>query len=716
MENILESKESMNKINKLNEKLQNIKLNQQEHCHRNNFDTIDNDLVRIKESPLKPEAAGKSFLKETNDKKVLNSQSQKIPIYNNVELNPDDSKSHKNTIDGNNKNNIFLFNQINKDHFLSNNANRKTNIFNSIHYNSDIRMKRYEILLDFISSNMKEIEKMVIESSKNELAKATTEAGKPDIINNKNQQFGSSYSPDYINSISNQETMNKQINFTQQDYQLDNKNNCYASYLNSLKKIEETNSNKASSLHSKINLNSRLSNNDNMLDDSEMKENREIYNAQAASNLINNYESAKSNRRSEYLAMVNNQGKDINLNNPINYNNLTNIHSLHDHESINFYNNKKEPGSSLLISSIYSDFYQDIIDESFNNLNLLMSNNMLNLINNNNRHSPIIPNTNFQSNNNDCKNNLNTIFNNPINNEINNNNILNQKFSNIISMNNNFNKLHKQQPINPSHLNELNSNDKENIPYKNAVSDNRIKNNLDKNLLSLMNDADSNNKIISSEQTMKKIIDPSNQEINSEQNKNYFNNNSIKQPNKSEINHLFTPIDNNLLEFTHKESTDINMEKEITINPIKNIENKMKNINSLNCRLNGNRGGSLALENMDANSLNKFINIKKEEENYNATDKDCALRLNNMNNDYNIVKHNNQSNNIINNDNDRTMIQFEGNLNCESTLYKFDHENFNTQNEKYGDEKINTDHLTNKNADLDKTKININNNQYYNYK
>ena len=47
-------------------------------------------------------------------------------------------------------------------------------------------------------------------------------------------------------------------------------NNNYISYVQSLKKIEDTNSNKVSSLHSKINLNSHLSNNE---EDSEISHN-----------------------------------------------------------------------------------------------------------------------------------------------------------------------------------------------------------------------------------------------------------------------------------------------------------------------------------------------------------------------------------------------------------------------------------------------------------
>jgi hypothetical protein len=148
---------------------------------------------------------------------------------------------------------------INTNHINVINANMLDNDFtpekpvpikNEILINSEMRMKRYGILLDFINSNLREIN---------------------DIVTNQNNE--------------------------------------------ELGKIDEVNSNRLSSLHSKINLNSKTNIYD--YEDSEMHE-----------NVANLPKVNLNNNKTRYI------NQDIT--------------------------------KSLLISSINSDFYQDLIDGSFN--------------------------------------------------------------------------------------------------------------------------------------------------------------------------------------------------------------------------------------------------------------------------------------------------------------------------------------------------------------
>jgi hypothetical protein len=142
-------------------------------------------------------------------------------------------------------------------------------INNEIYTNSDLRIKRYGILLDFINSNLKEIN---------------------DIVSNRN--------PD-----------------TSRD----------------LYKIDEVQSNKLSSLHSRINLNSRTNiiiDKDNIYDyeDSEMHE----------------FPVANTGRHKAQT-----QRELVNINLPLRNNDIS---------------------RSILISSINSEFYQDLVDGSFANM------------------------------------------------------------------------------------------------------------------------------------------------------------------------------------------------------------------------------------------------------------------------------------------------------------------------------------------------------------
>jgi len=89
-----------------------------------------------------------------------NSKCKEYKNNNNNILNSNRDKEKKNT----DTNLIQVNNSIDNsskpvENFLE--KSEKNNIIKEIHFNSDVRMKRYEILLEFINSNMKEIEKMV---------------------------------------------------------------------------------------------------------------------------------------------------------------------------------------------------------------------------------------------------------------------------------------------------------------------------------------------------------------------------------------------------------------------------------------------------------------------------------------------------------------------------------------------------------------------------
>lgn len=172
-------------------------------------------------------------------------------------------------------------------------------MMNEIAVNSDMRLKRYEILLEFINSNLKEINQIMTNTNPNP-------QGVPSGINQHNQY-------------------NEQPN--------------NSSYIN---KIEEVNSNKMSSLHSKINLNSQA------IIEKEMYEFEES---------ILNEKNILANRH-----FMKNQREDSNV-----YLNLDNIPESNLREMAN--KQKNEAAPSFFVSSINSDFYQHLLEESYSNIN-----------------------------------------------------------------------------------------------------------------------------------------------------------------------------------------------------------------------------------------------------------------------------------------------------------------------------------------------------------
>lgn len=775
----------MDQLNKLNEKLNNVKLNLDNNFMKKISEIKnDNDTVSIKNSTAKIGSNNSMILADKNIEMTNMIQKNELLINTRTNFVINRNNIANVEIDQNEGNrNYYYFNETisnmkesikNKDNdlklcadFKSNltpkrdiylNKNEKTNIINEIHFNSDIRMKRYEILLDFINTNMKEIEKLVCDND-SEPPQNLQNVIKPD---KKNVEI--ECSEQKISFINHE---NNKVNFIKQDDLPFNKNNGYISYVNSLKKIEETNSNKVSSLHSKINLNSRLSNNDLPLDESEIKDDKQItcHQPPIVGNInIQNEVDNPNGKLENSIIIAKCSIKDINLNSNMN-NIFTNVNNVNDYESINFYKTKKDPGSSLLISSIYSDFYQDIIDESFNNLNFLNNNNILNLINNNvYGQQPIIPSFNlnlkidskppklvngdaenhFKNKNNLMEmNSLNRIEenliniskkneqNNNLNNLVGNQNIPNQIFNNIILMNNNFNKFNKQQTIN-CNLSTLTINDKNTLTESlskpnlnlnnNHIADTKIKNNLDKNLLTLINNTNNKNNNqpqiqLSDGQTSKNILSKNIEASNTYENINPKEIVPIKAKIENQLNDRIEHIDQNNLDFEHKESTDMHIEKEIIINPIKNIENNMNNINTLNGRLKSYQNNVLLDQiKIENHCLNDNISTKNVSivEQYNNTlnKKDSASRFTPFNKNYNFIKQYKES--LRNSDSDKTIVEFDKNYTQDNRPFKGDHENFNTQNEKLIDE-INVAHLTNLYHNIEKTKLKKNN-KLYNYK
>jgi hypothetical protein len=180
--------------------------------------------------------------------------------------------------------------QIKKEETINYNhkEDKKEKIIKEIYDNSDIRIKRYEILLDFISSNIKE-----------------------------------------INQIMNTSNINQNLIMP-------------VDVSRELNRIDEVNSNKLSSLHSRINLNSRTNIYLGDGDESEMHE---------KNNLIKKDES-----------------------------NINSIFNLNEHLLTHINKNIYEPSPSFLISSINSEFYQNLLEESYLNgnqqLNFNISNDM----------------------------------------------------------------------------------------------------------------------------------------------------------------------------------------------------------------------------------------------------------------------------------------------------------------------------------------------------
>jgi hypothetical protein len=152
-------------------------------------------------------------------------------------------------------------------------SDKKSKIMNEIVTNSDMRLKRYEILLDFINSNLKEINQLMV-GNNSENAESNTL-----IYNNQDE----------------------------------------------MQKIEEVNSNKLSSLHSKINLNSKF----NLEDESSQFRKDNFHKPKEDSQTLINLE-----------INANDSNCFLNKNNP-------------------------EQHPSFLISSINSDFYQNFLEESF---------------------------------------------------------------------------------------------------------------------------------------------------------------------------------------------------------------------------------------------------------------------------------------------------------------------------------------------------------------
>jgi hypothetical protein len=167
---------------------------------------------------------------------------------------------------------------------------KEEKMMNEIAVNSDMRLKRYEILLEFINSNLKEINQIMSNS-------------------HSNQQG--------LLCVPNQQPNNS----------------------SDMNKIEEVNSNKMSSLHSKINLNSQA-----MIE-------KDMY----------EYEESILNEKVGRPYMKN-QREDSNI-----YLNLDNITDNNQREIANKPKNDAAP--SFFVSSINSDFYQHLLEESYSNIN-----------------------------------------------------------------------------------------------------------------------------------------------------------------------------------------------------------------------------------------------------------------------------------------------------------------------------------------------------------
>jgi hypothetical protein len=393
--------------------------------------------------------------------------------------------------------------------------------------------------------------------------------------------------------------------------------------------------------------------------------------------------------------LLNSKNKEIkNKNNIINANDDKYNHSLtNNFDSINFYKNKKDPGSSLLMSSIYSDLNQDLIDESFGN-------NVLNLINNQNQQSKVFPNgfftTSSQINGNvqnefetkkdyvkpnkeisDLnKNGENEKFESKTNLvNMNTNYTQNQIINNIITINNNYNKSkHQFAVVNDSKNNLNQANDKSTIPMTKSKTDLtnvyinhkgshdvKSKNNLDKNLLTLItnnninkmlnqNIATSNipinkvNFIPRSEITkINPLIDKIDLEIR--ENKNL-------KIQKHGIKDLHEPLKTTSLE--NKDSSELIIEKGTNINLIKNIDNNFNNIYAINKKTNKenqkNEDKKHVLRAIQNNLNNNFIKLNNKN-----------LDLNRKDDEKNLIRKNSK---IFRNqmspsyDSDRTIVQF----------------------------------------------------------
>lgn len=259
-ERVFKSEADIQRINQLNSLLNNVQMgNSGLNDSKNSKNMITGEGIIKRET----------FIENTKKEKIIHCDLK----YNNVNINIINSNMLSSD--------ISLSNNNLKGSFENKENGKKDQIFTEIYQNSDKRIKRYEILLDFINSNLKEM---------NEI-------------------------------MQNSMTLNNDKDSSKQLY-----------------KIEEVNSNRPSSLHSKINLNSRTNiERDNLYDyeDSEMQENVNILPP---------------------------NGKIID-------------ETLFTRKEI-YSKHRREYSQSLLISSIDSEYYQNLIEQSFNNNILNISNDM----------------------------------------------------------------------------------------------------------------------------------------------------------------------------------------------------------------------------------------------------------------------------------------------------------------------------------------------------
>jgi len=762
LENIYQSQDCVKQLNQLNGKLEKLKIPAKSNLEKdstkcnNKLDGDEDCIVKIEDSPLKPEISNKNIGIE-KQKVLNNNQNKRINDLQNPKKIEHDNREYyyfhtensltKEKLDNEDKQlDIFASKNelVKKENYLANKVKKnneelikkcreenktddnhlekseKTNIINEIHFNSDVRMKRYEILLEFINSNMKEIGKMVSGEAESEIKiskelykiKKCNENEKNGILNHK------------LIKQNNIDSGHKR-NFSKNDDFTDPRNIYYTSYFNSIKKIEETNSNKVSSLHSKINLNSRISLNEFNIDNSEIKEsNIVVEEAVKHPNLI------ESNFTNHFKEQINNISLLLNLQNKENnfkYNNLNNIdykyqnEVTNEFESIDYFKSKKDPGSSLLLSSIYSDFNPDLIDESFNK-------NILNLISNPNQHSKVYTNAFFTtSTSNIIKGTMNqnehfvrkesSKFNKDTDNinELNenreikkldsktnivnlntNNHKQNQIINNIITMNNNYNRSKQQLAVvNDSKNNVNQANDKSTIPLTKSKTEltnaylnqkknsdaSKSKNNLDKNLLTLI--TNSNDKMLNQNITnpnpnnlIKKINYFPRSEITKTNNLNdlkifearenceefYFKERE-KNINKNTNVILSREESFKSLNFENKDLSEMIVEKEININLIKNIDNNFNNINAINNK-------SCKINQINEDQMNVIKGVKNNNNtnnNFIKLDNKINSNMNKITQDRNIQKADNKTikqQMSPTNDSDRTVVQYyEKNVN-----------------------------------------------------
>jgi hypothetical protein len=307
IEKLFKSEESMNKINQLN-----MKLNSIGSKYGNNVNMINTNINMVNTlgvtNNINISSNNYSYLSQMGhtDNNVVSSNTS--CRFNNV-----------NVINANMLSDGFSpkvekkLNDIKEEEDSKSQNQNKDKILNEIYHNSDIRIKRYEILLDFITANLKEI---------NQIVNTSTNNSQHQIKNKSNN-----------GPVLSQDTNLMQNNILPQE---------------DLVKIEEVNSDKLSSLHSKINLTSKTNLNpdkENLYDyeDSEMQE---------KSNVI--------------LPAGNMNGRDyLNFNLNLNLNLSLTPDELIQPVFAKRPSHKREPSPSLLISSINSEFYKNLMDDSF---------------------------------------------------------------------------------------------------------------------------------------------------------------------------------------------------------------------------------------------------------------------------------------------------------------------------------------------------------------